>query len=176
MIINFDSEWLWKGINVYCMKVPYHRTGIYPEGSIDINITSQCAVPLSSFEPNTHQPGGCPCHVDPQWTWPFSSILFCQNPDGCPWVNVQQELRAALARKRPIFLYLNWRTRKEQKTFGLCVKLHLKRSCWLVFAALVIRILVKSLLITLFYRFVLFSLTLFTLQVASKVIRQLATQ
>jgi hypothetical protein len=67
-----------------------------------------------------------------------------------------------LASKRPIFLYLNWRTRKEQKTVGLCVRLHLKRSCWLVFAALVIRILVKSLLITLFYQFVLFSLTFFT--------------
>ena len=128
-----------------------------------VNITSQCAVPLSSFEPNTHQAGGCPCYVDPQWTWPFFlfQYCFCQNPDGCPWVNVQQQLRAVLARKRLIFLPF-WRIMKEQKTVGLCVKLHLKGSCWLVFAALVIRILVKSLLITLFYQFVLFSLTLFT--------------
>lgn len=51
---------------------------------------------------------------------------------------------------------------RSKKTVGLCVKSHLQRSCWLVFAALVIRILFKSLLITPFYQFVLFSLTLFT--------------
>jgi hypothetical protein len=41
-----------------CMKVPYQRTGIYSEGSIKINVTSQCAVAFSSFEPTIYQPGG----------------------------------------------------------------------------------------------------------------------
>lgn len=33
MIINLDSECIWKGVDVDCTKVPYHRTGTYPGGS-----------------------------------------------------------------------------------------------------------------------------------------------
>jgi hypothetical protein len=35
MTINLDNECIRKGINVDCTKVPYHHTGIYPEGSIN---------------------------------------------------------------------------------------------------------------------------------------------
>jgi hypothetical protein len=35
MIINLNSECIWKGVDVDCTKVPYHRTEIYPEGSMN---------------------------------------------------------------------------------------------------------------------------------------------
>ena len=34
-IINFGSDCVWKGMNVDCTKVPYRRTEIYLEGSIN---------------------------------------------------------------------------------------------------------------------------------------------
>jgi hypothetical protein len=45
MIINLDSEYIWKGINMNCSKMPYHLTGIYPEGSINNKyyVTMCCA-------------------------------------------------------------------------------------------------------------------------------------
>jgi len=160
MIINLDSECIWKEINVYCTKLPYHHTGMYPEGSINNKyyVTTCCAT-LQFWTK----------HSSARWLsmsrWsPVDLALFFFNtflPKPW-WVPMSQRPAGAQGSLDQIFLYLNWRTRKEQKTLWLCVKLHLKRSCWLVFAALVIRVLVKSLLITLFYQFVFFSLTLFT--------------
>jgi hypothetical protein len=45
MIINLDSECIAKGIDVDCTKLPYHRTGIYPEGSMNNKyyVTMCCA-------------------------------------------------------------------------------------------------------------------------------------
>jgi len=134
---------------VDCTKLPYQHTGIYPEGSINNKyyVTMCCATlqfwtKISSVRWLSMS----------RW-FPLELAFFNTSLLKHWWVPMSQRSAGVQGSLDQMFFTLIEGQGRSKKTVGLCVRLHLKRSCCLVFASLVIRILVKSLLINLFYQF-----------------------
>ena len=165
MIINLDSEYIWKGINMNCSKMPYHVTGIYPEGSINNKYyVTMCCATLQFWTKCSSVRWLSVSRWSPvDLAYFFFQYSFLPKPWWVPVSQCPAGAQGSLGQeKTDIFCTLIEGQERSKKLLNSVWSLLLKRSCWLVFAALVIRILVKSSLITLFYQFVLFSLTLFT--------------